>query len=153
MIDLIFKYDDEQKCFDIDLDNPVGNSLYSKICMLLFTDAKCEQYELPKHEKSCRGFWCDSLDKINTGSKLWLLERAKKTSNILNDVNSYCYQALEILLLDGLITDLKVNSYFVKNELIIKILINTSQGEEDFTFNFGERWHTQNPHLKNSLNQ
>lgn len=139
MIDFIFKYDEEQKCFDLDLDNPVGNSLYSKVCMLLFTDAKCEKYERPKQEKSCRGFWGFSVEKINAGSKLWLLERSKKTNQILNDVRSYCYQALEILLIEKTILDLKIDSYFEKNAIVIKIILHTNQGDENIYFNLGEQ--------------
>jgi phage gp46-like protein len=138
MKDIIFKYDQEQKCFDIDLDIKVGESLETTIGMLLFSDARCEDYELPKTEISKRGFWADSLDKQTTGSKLWLLSRANKTSKTLNDAKAFCEQALESLVKEGLIKSSEVNVHFEKNAMIIKITVQNSQGNETLFFNFGD---------------
>ncbi len=138
MKDIIFKYDKEQKCFDIDLENPIGDSLYSRISLLLFTNARCEKYELPLQEKSRRGFWADSLDKSNTGSKLWLLDRAKISGNILDTAKSYCYQALEILINEGVISDLKIETYFANKIMVIEILVNTLNGSKKYSYNVGD---------------
>ncbi len=138
MKDLIFKYDQEQKCFDIDLDIKVGESLETTIGMLLFSDARCEDYELPKTENSKRGFWADSLDKQSTGSKLWLLSRANKTAKTLNDAKTFCEQALEPLIKEGLIKNLEIDARFEKNAMLIKIIIQNDQGNEILFFNFGD---------------
>ncbi len=138
MKDIIFKYGQEQKCFDIDFDIKVGESLETTIGMLLFSDARCEDYELPKNEISRRGFWADSLDKQSTGSKLWLLSRANKTSKTLNDTKTFCEQALESLVKEGLIKSLEIDVRFEKNAMVIKINIQNSQGTETIYFNLGD---------------
>ncbi len=149
MKDLIFKYDPIQKCFDLDIENVIGDSLESKICMLLFTDAQCENYELPAQEPSKKGFWANPFDKTNMGSKLWLIKRAKKTKNILNDINSYCMQALEPLKQDSIVSNFEINSHFENNSVIVNIDIYTHQGKkEKLFFSFGDDNELQNSNIQ-----
>ncbi len=139
MKDIVFKYDPVQKCFDLDLENVVGDSLESKIGMLLFTDARCEDYELPVYEQSKKGFWANAFDNKNIGSKLWLLKRAKKTNNILNDVNAYCNQALEPLVTEKIVSKIEINTHFENKAIVIIINVYTLQGKkESINFSLGE---------------
>ncbi|WP_397599218.1 phage GP46 family protein [Silvanigrella sp.] len=149
MKDIIFKYDHVQKCFDLDLNNIIGDSLESKIGMLLFTDTRCENYELPEYEQSKKGFWADAFDKTNLGSKLWLLKRAKKTNNILNDINAYCIQALQPLVNEKIVSKIEIDSHFEKKAIVISITVYSNQGNIDLiNYNLGDNNGLQNSNIQ-----
>lgn len=76
------------------------------VLICLFTDAYVESDELPSHVSENRGWWGDAIEitindkkeKINWGSKLWLLETSKMTEQIAKDAHDYCLEALQPLI-------------------------------------------------------
>ena len=136
MKDILFKYDYDSQVFDIDIDIKIDESLENLISMLLFTDARCEDYELPKFEISKRGFWADSLDNITTGSKLWLLSRAKKSDETLNEIKSHCSKALQTLIDEKIVSKIEIQVCFVKNQTQIIIKIHNLKGKVLYNYAF-----------------
>ena len=115
MTDLLFDFFSEDMNLDLAVNNgeiQVDESLLSSVLVSLFTDARCEKTELPAGETSQRGYFGDAILKTNTGSKLWLLNRAKYNNETLIKTNEYAKSALAWFVTDGLAKDVKVETYF-----------------------------------------
>jgi phage gp46-like protein len=110
MSDLKLAWNNELAEADLVLDGPelaIEQGLDTAIIISLFTDARASaDDELPGGPGSDpRGFWADSVAPVVagdvTGSRLWLLERAKRTPDTLRKVEAYASDALRWLLDDG----------------------------------------------------
>ncbi|WP_410498150.1 phage GP46 family protein [Chitinibacter sp. S2-10] len=83
-------------------DDPELARFNRAVLISLFTWRRAENGDVPPDQPR-QGWWGDSLsvnDKI--GSRLWLLARAKITTETLNQARDYCREALQWLLDDGL---------------------------------------------------
>jgi phage gp46-like protein len=89
-----------------DLSRDAG--LETAILISLFSDRLVTSEENPKET---RGWWADS-DANKIGSKLWLIERAKITDEVILRANSYTKECLKWLIDDGIA--LKVESIVQK---------------------------------------
>ena len=80
-----------------------GNDLVSAIIISLFTDRVAETDDvIPDGSGNPRGWWADDpLAPI--GSRLWLLERAKRTQETLQRAKDYTTEALQWLINDGVV--------------------------------------------------
>ena len=87
-----------------DLGNDDG--LETAVLLSLFTDRRVRPEELPPGVSWRRGWWGDGLndDQDQTGSKLWLLHRAKRTPDLLVRARGYASEALAWLVGDGVAT-------------------------------------------------
>lgn len=90
------------------------NSLTTAVTLSLFTDRLANVDDtLPDESQDRRGWWADALsgethDKI--GSRLWLLNREKQTTNVLRRAEDYAYEALEWLIEDGIASSVTVTA-------------------------------------------
>ena len=76
--------------------------LTTAIAISLFTDASVNDDELPDGEEN-RGYWGD-MDLVaneSLGSKLWLLNRAKITTNTINKARDYITEAVQWMIDSG----------------------------------------------------
>lgn len=136
MKDIAFLYDTDQRCFDLQCvgtEIQMEESLRTAIALSLFTDAKVDEFELPRAETN-RGFWADALDNHDTGSKLWLLLRSKRNSHVLKKTEEYCKKSLEWLLEDKLVENVNVQAQLNKKLLIINISIFYNNKTSNFKF-------------------
>lgn len=77
--------------------------LETAIIISLFTDARARPDDpLPEGEPDRRGWWGDAVppDAMpwETGSRLWLLRRAKETAETARRAEDYCTEALKWLV-------------------------------------------------------
>jgi phage gp46-like protein len=144
MSDVRIKYFPDTGEFDLDIKvNEIENDegLETAVLISLFSDARCEEEELPEGETSRRGFWGDAVenpDNIQTGSKLWVvIERAKTTDELLEEVREFCEQALEWLIDDMVADSVTVEtSYLNTSTLNIEIEITRPDGRSvNFKYN------------------
>lgn len=81
------------------------DGLETVVTVSLHTDAKATAEELSRAGLSQRGYWADAYDdpssQLNTGSKLWLLERAKVTPATFATAKSYADEALAWMVEEG----------------------------------------------------
>ncbi len=110
MSDLKLAWNNDLAEADLVLDGPelaIEQGLDTAIIISLFTDARASADDvLPGGPGSDpRGFWADSVAPVVagdvTGSKLWLLERSKRTPAVILDVQNYSAEALQWLVDDG----------------------------------------------------
>lgn len=100
------------------------------VLICLFTDAYVEPDELPTHIAENRGWWGDVIEitindkkeKINWGSKLWLLETAKMTGQIVKDAHDYCLEALQPLIQANIIVEPEIIVQAEDNRLNLQII-------------------------------
>lgn len=136
MKDIAFLYDTDQRCFDLQClgsEIQIEDSLRTAIALSLFTDAKVDEFELPRGETN-RGFWADALDNHDTGSKLWLLLRSKSNSHIVKKTEEYCKKSLEWLIEDKLVENIEVKAHINNYELTINITIFYQNKTSNFKF-------------------
>ncbi len=110
-----------------DIEFVLGNletddGLETAVNISLFTDRRVLGEELETGETDRRGWWGDALDEQDgdsTGSRLWLLDRAKPSEETRNRAEAYAKEALQWLLDEGVAETLTVLATLVnKNERI-----------------------------------
>ena len=113
MADILVQWNNSIGAGDIcivgaDLGNDDG--LETAVLLSLFTDRRVRPEELPPGVSWRRGWWGDGLndDQDQSGSKLWLLHRAKRTPDLLVRARGYASEALAWLVADGVATALDV---------------------------------------------
>ncbi|HZR87900.1 MAG TPA: phage GP46 family protein [Bradyrhizobium sp.] len=86
-----------------------GNDLETAALISLFTDAEAgPDDEIPDGTDDARGWWGDQGETYPIGSKLWLLERSKKTPETLAKAKDYIAAALQWMIDDGVIAGLDI---------------------------------------------
>lgn len=114
-----------------DLDINSDESLKSAILISLFTD---------KNHEGERGCWIDSFEEDPIGSRLWLIDREKRVSEIPLRANEYAKEALQWLIKDGIVKSIKVDSYLEgQNLLQIPIEVTKPDGKKA-SFKFDLVW-------------
>ncbi len=110
MSDLKLAWNNDLAEADLVLDGPelaIEQGLDTAIVISLFTDARASaDDELPGGPGSDpRGFWADAVAPVVpgdvTGSKLWLLQRSKRTPDVILKVQAFGAAALQWLVDDG----------------------------------------------------
>lgn len=93
---------DETNAFDLlTASDDKVTWLENAITISLFTDARAtDDDELPDDSKDRRGYWgdIDLPEGESLGSKLWLLNRAKITTDTLNTMHDYITDAVQWLV-------------------------------------------------------
>lgn len=118
------------KVFNLEVANgdlAGDEGLETAVLISLFTDKRIADDELPTGETSKRGWWGDvfpNVDQDQIGSRLWLLERVKRTAETLRKSEDYIKEALNWLIEDGVAASIEVtSSYDENNQLVAALLI------------------------------
>lgn len=140
MTDLLFDFNSDDISLDLVVKNgeiQADESLKSAVLISLFTDARCEKTELPSGEISQRGYFGDAIFGEKTGSKLWLLNRAKYNNDTLIKAKEYAQNALAWLVVDGLAKEVQVDAFFnEQKEMILNVSIFKNNNDlESITIN------------------
>lgn len=112
MIDVKIKPNLKTNEFDIDVQNEdlqIEDDLETAILISLFTDQRVGGE---------RGFWGNSLDGDNWGSKIWTLTREKLTEETRSKFQEYAKDSLQWLIDDKVAKSIKLQSEIVKPESI-----------------------------------
>jgi len=124
--------------FDLQADA----GLKTAVILSLFTDARAHaDDELPAGHSDRRGFWADAYGVGDVfGSRLWLLNREKQVTKVLNRAREYTDEALAWLVADGIAKSIDVNaSWLRQGVLLIEITINKPDGDA-LQYNFETLW-------------
>lgn len=102
-------------CADLSIacsDLAVGNELSTAILLSLFSDRRANDDDVIPDGTDPRGWWADALDGQRIGSRLWLLERARKLPEVLRLAQEYAAEALAWLVADGVVKSAAVQASF-----------------------------------------
>lgn len=104
MSDLAIQFIDGQADLVVtDGDLVLDDSLLPAVMVSLGTDRRAAASDLiPDGTDDRRGWWADHLAADALGSRLWLLARAKNTSETLTEAQDYAAEALQWLVDDGI---------------------------------------------------
>lgn len=130
----------EQGSVDLRLKNgdlEGDDGLETAVIVSLFTDRRVSNEEIPQNQTSRRGWWGDRVSEIDgdqIGSRLWTLERSKRTQETLNLAEDYTKEALNWLVEDGVADSIEVTAQFEgsisEGKWTINILILKPRGQE-----------------------
>lgn len=132
MADIALKWNGRIADIDFgELDINSDASLESAILISLFTDKRVE---------GKRGTWFDSYEDSELGSRLWLLDREKRVSEIPPRANEYAKESLRWLIEEGIVKTIQVDSYLDgQNSLVIPISVTKPDGNKT-NFKFDLVW-------------
>ena len=87
----------------------MADNLSRAVVISLFTWRRADDSDDYDHELGKQGWWGDSLNEDEIGSKLWQLLRSKITSETLLRAQEMADDALKWLVEDGICTDVSVS--------------------------------------------
>lgn len=112
----------------------VKNPLLQALLICIFTDASADSSELPEYVKDHNGgWWGDDLEmavngkqvKMNWGSKLWMLKRAKMTDDEAGLAELLLQECLTPLVEAGIIAENSITFEKQGNMLVLTIPLET----------------------------
>lgn len=107
---------------DWELDGPAlatGNDLATAALVSLFTDRAANPDDvIPDGTTNARGWWGDLDQEQPIGSRLWLLQRAKQTTETLNNAVDYCREALQWFIDDKIAVRIDVVAQWVRSTFL-----------------------------------
>jgi phage gp46-like protein len=126
-----------------DLEQTIYTSLYS--------DARVKQSELPPGDFDRKGWWGDSPAIVEVpgdtwGSKLWLAQRAKLTSdpNVpgvrLVEIKRWAAEALQWLVTDGVVSSLEVHTERQGNRAVLQVTVVRERNDQPESYWFDALW-------------
>lgn len=108
----------EDSSFDIEIANGdlvADEGLETAVAISLFTDRRVTDEQLPQGITEKRGWWGDMFadnDGDQIGSRLWTLQREKKTQELLRLAEDYAREALQWLIEDGVASSIGATAQF-----------------------------------------
>lgn len=127
----------KNNCFDLNLKNgdlERDEGLETAVAISLFSDRRVTDEEKPDLANSKKGFWGDmfsEIDQDKIGSRLWVLDRAKRTDETLRRAEDFAREALNWLIEDGVADNIEVIASFdetASNSWLLNVTIKKPAG-------------------------
>lgn len=116
MADITISWDAAYNRGDWTMAGPVlttGSDLQTAILISIFSDRMAQPDDvIPDGTNDPRGWWAD--DEVPIGSRMWLLKRAKQTTQTLQRAYDYLAEALQWLIDDGVVGRFDINVQWVR---------------------------------------
>lgn len=118
-----------------------GDDLVTASYISLFTDRIANADDkIPDRTGNPRG-WCgDQGQDVPIGSRLWLLDRAKQTNQVLNDARDYVAEALQWMIDDRVVDHFDITVEFTRPSMLGIKVIAYRQGREPKPMDFAWAW-------------
>lgn len=123
-------------------DMGYGNDLLTSVIISLFTNRRLPD-EVKRHDDYRGGWWGDAYSTRLIGSRLWLLNRAKKTdsTSLLVQAKDYCNEALQWLIDDGVVKTIETDTHWLTdNAMEIDVGLTEPQATVKNQFRFAWAW-------------
>lgn len=131
MIDIALEQDEGNQV-DIAIDPDTGDFLLvdgfeTALTMSLFSERRADDSEVPTAELR-RGWWGNTVgpEGFEIGSKLWLLDQARRNQSTLNSAVDFSTSALNWLIEDGHLISIDVSGEFTTSGIGLNIKLNRS---------------------------
>lgn len=125
MSDLALRWNSTDLTADIAVEaNDVARDegLETAVLLSLFLDRRAEERDpLPDEQTDWRGWWADALPVVDgdrIGSRLWLLARAKQTTETLSRAQEYAAEALAWLTEDLVAEKVEVSASYPRGGML-----------------------------------
>ncbi|MCW3644120.1 phage GP46 family protein [Burkholderia cenocepacia] len=94
-----------------------GSDLASAVLISIFTDREASADDvIPDGSTDRRGWWAD--DNVSIGSRMWLLKRAKQTTQTAQRAYDYLAEALQWLIDDGVAGRIEITTQWVRRGVL-----------------------------------
>lgn len=94
-----------------------GKAIEAAVLVSLFTDRRAAADDVvPDGDR--RGWWGDSYATSPIGSRMWLLLRAKRTTETARRAKDYITEALQWLLDDGVAARVDVETFWLRTSML-----------------------------------
>lgn len=128
----------------IDDDLASDRGLVTAAILSLFTDRRAENDDEPPSgdETDRRGWWGDEFSDVEgdrIGSRLWLLDRAKRTNETVLRAKEYAIEALQWLIDDAVVEDVEVTAS-TDAALLLESVTLHRPGKDPVTLRFEHVW-------------
>lgn len=113
----------------------MADNLSRAVVISLFTWRRADDSDDYDHELGKQGWWGDSLNKDEIGSKLWQLLRSKITSETLLRAQEMADDALQWLVEDGICTEISVSverDSNYPNRINLSVILEQEQGKTSY---------------------
>ncbi|MBG6243174.1 MAG: hypothetical protein EKE20_15745 [Candidatus Symbiopectobacterium sp. Dall1.0] len=115
-----------------------GDDLQTAILISLFTDRKARKDD--QYEGDRRGWWGDTGEESNIGSRLWLLNRQRLTTKIAQRAEDYAAEALKWLIDDGVVAAISTEAHIVFPSRLYLTITYLKPGETETLLKFYWAW-------------
>jgi phage gp46-like protein len=123
--------------FDIGIDPDTGDLLLVKgfetaLTMSIFEERRADKSEVANSELR-RGWWGNTVgpEGFEIGSKLWLLDQARKIQATLNSANDYTKLATQWLVIDKHLVSVDTEVRFTANGMDLDVKLKRSNGKTE----------------------
>ena len=113
----------------------MADNLSRAVVISLFTWRRADDSDDYDHELGKQGWWGDSLNEDEIGSKLWQLLRSKITSETLLRAQEMADDALQWLVEDGICTDVSVSVELDSNDpnrINLSVILEQEHGKTSY---------------------
>lgn len=130
---------------DSDLASDAG--LETAVLLSLFTDRRAEDDDEPPSgdPNDRRGWWADQFAVVEGdlfGSRLWLLDRSKRTNDAVLRAKQYGAEALQWMIDDDVAESVEVNAETTATALYIQVIVKRP-GRDAVQMRFAHVWNTE----------
>ncbi len=128
----------------IDSDLASDRGLQTAVLLSLFTDRRAEADDKPPSgdARDRRGWWADQFSAVEgdrIGSRLWLLDRGKRTNETVLRAREYVLEALAWMIEDRVVASIDVQIETTSSALLIAVGLQRP-GRDPVTFRFAHVW-------------
>jgi phage gp46-like protein len=134
-MDICLLWDAANGCADFAMDGAqlaLGNDLETAVLISLFTDEVADPADLSplSEQPDPRGWWADTYEADQIGSKLWQAFSRVRNQDTLNWASDTASRALQWLIDDGVARSIEVSpSFYGKGGLALSIVITEPSGK------------------------
>jgi phage gp46-like protein len=147
-MDINLAYDPDIMEYDISLtaagDIATGNDLKTAVLTSIFTWARAKADDFIPEDEPAYGWWGENLTEPEdalTGSRLWLLSRAKQTAKLAETAADSAREALAWLKDEGIASDIEVTPENSAGRITLEVVITRYGGERE-TLRYSDLWRT-----------
>jgi phage gp46-like protein len=147
-MDINLAYDPGIMEYDISLtsagDIATGDDLKTAVLTSLFTWARAAADDFVPADEPTYGWWGENLTEPEdalTGSRLWLLSRAKQSAKLTETAADSARDALGWLKDEGIASDIEVTAESSSGCITLEIMITRYSGERE-TLRYSDLWRT-----------
>ena len=128
----------------IDLDLASDRGLETAVALSLFTDRRAQADDVPPSgdPRDRRGWWADEFAATAGdlyGSRLWLLDRSKRTNEVTLRAKEYAAEALAWMLDDKVVESIDITVETTTNGLVFAVGLKRP-GRDAVTLRFAPTW-------------
>lgn len=129
------------------LDLATDRGLQTAVLISLFTDRRAEDDDMPPSgdPNDRRGWWGDQFAEVEgdrIGSRLWLLDRSKNTSETVRRAKEYVLEALAWMIEDKVVSSIDVEIVTSRDGLGLGVGLNRP-GKDQVAFKYAHAWESQ----------